>query len=112
MQAKKKTVALVEPDAGNIDSSLQKSILTRYAEKHGIHIDTMYGERAPLAGAPGGIDHRDVINDIKSGGVGLLLVVQDARHAVLEELLQECEKAGATVKFIDVQQERGLMQTP
>jgi hypothetical protein len=112
MQAKKKTVALVEPDAGNIDSSLQKSILTRYADKHGIDIDTMYGERTPLAGAAGGVKHRDVINDIRGGGVGLLLIVQDVRHAVPEELLKECENAGVTLKFIDVQQERGLMQTP
>jgi hypothetical protein len=112
MQAKKKTVAIVEPDAGNVDASLQKYILTQYAKKHGIDIDVMYGERAPLAGAAGGIDHRNVINDVASGGVGLLLVVQDVRHAVPEELFKECEKAGVTVKFIDVQQERGLMQTP
>jgi hypothetical protein len=112
MQAKKKTVAIVEPDAGNIDASLQKYILTQYAKKHGISIDVMYGERAPLAGAAGRIDHRNVINDVRSGGVGLLLVVQDVRHSVPEELLKECEKAGVKVKFIDVQQESGLMQTP
>jgi hypothetical protein len=112
MQAKKKTVALVEPDAGNVDASLQKSILTQYAKKHGIKIDVTYGERAPLAGAAGHLDHRNIINDVTSGGVGLLLVVQDVRHSVPEELLKECENAGVNVKFIDVQRERGLMQTP
>jgi hypothetical protein len=110
MQAKKKTVALIEPAAGNIDASYQKAILVRYAEMHNIEIDKIYGERAPLAGTAGEAEHRNLLNDIKDGGVGLLLVLADARHAVPNEILDACRDEGVTLKFVDVQQERGLSQ--
>jgi hypothetical protein len=111
MQAKKKTVALIEAAAGNVDSSFQKSVLTRYAEKHNLDIDNFVGDRTPREGAAGQTEHRDLLNNIREGGVGMLLVLSDARHAVPEEILEECRAAGATVKFVDVQEERGLTQT-
>jgi len=108
MQAKKKTIALIEPAAGNVDSSYQKAILARYAQLHNIKIDHIYGERAPLAGTAGEVDHGQVLNDIKDGGVGLLLVLSDVRHAIPQELFDACRESGVTVKMVDVQQDRGL----
>jgi hypothetical protein len=37
-----------------------------------------------------------------------LLVVAEVLHAVPDEVLEECRKAGVKVDLIDVQQERGL----
>ncbi|HXG91003.1 MAG TPA: hypothetical protein VNN73_01375 [Blastocatellia bacterium] len=111
MQAKKKTVALIEPAAGNVDASYQKSILTRYAENNKFEIDQTYGERAPLAGTPGETEYADLLNDIKDGGVGLLLALEDVRHSLPREILDACRDAGVKVKFVDTQQERGLSQT-
>jgi hypothetical protein len=110
MQATKKTIALIETAAGNVDAAYQRAILTRYAELQQLEIGTTYGERAPLAGTAAAPDHRDVINDIKSGGVGRLLILADVRHAVPEAVLAEADNAGVEVKFVDVQQERGLSQ--
>ena len=110
MQATKKTVALIETAAGNVDAAYQRAILTRYAELQQFEVDTIYGERAPLAGTAAAPEHRNVINDIKSGGVGRLLILADVRHAVPEEVLTEARNAGVEVKFVDVQQERGLSQ--
>jgi hypothetical protein len=50
MQAKRKSVALIETSSSNIDASLQRATLTRYAAKHDIEIDNIVGERAPTAG--------------------------------------------------------------
>ncbi|MFY9608835.1 MAG: hypothetical protein WAU45_09505 [Blastocatellia bacterium] len=108
MQTKKKTVALVESSAGNVDPISQKAILTRYAAKHGFDIDSMIGEWTPSSGTAGKPEHRNLLNDIRDGGVGRLLVLIEVRHAVPEEVLEECRKAGVRVTFIDVQQERGL----
>jgi hypothetical protein len=110
MQDKKKTVALIEPAAGTADQNHQKSILARYAQLHNIKIDHIYGERSPLAGAAGEVDHKQVLNDIKDGGVGLLLVLSDVRHSIPKEVFDACREAGVTVKMVDVQQERGLSQ--
>jgi hypothetical protein len=111
MQAKKKTIALIEPAAGDVDSSYQKAILVRYAQSHNIKIDHIYGERAPQAGTAGEIDHRQVLNDIKDGGVGLLLVLSDVQHVIPKELFDACRESGVTVKIVDVQQDRGLAET-
>lgn len=110
MQATKKTIALIETAAGNVDAAYQKAILTRYAEMQKIEIGTTYGARAPQAGTADPTEHRNVINDIRSGGVGRLLILADVRHAVPEEVLTEARNAGVEVKFVDVQQERGLSQ--
>ena len=110
MQAKKKTVALVEPAAGNVDASFQRSVLTRYAQKHNLTIDWMIGERAPLAGASDNVEHRNLINEIKGGGVERLLILADVRHAVPESVIEASRASGVEVDFIDVQQERGLAQ--
>ena len=110
MQAKKKVVALIETAAGNVDAAYQRAILTRYAELHQMEVDTAYGERAPLAGAAAAPEHRNLVNDIKSGGVGHLLILADVRHAVPEEVLTAASEAGVEVKFVDVQQDRGLSQ--
>jgi hypothetical protein len=110
MQSKKKTVALIEPAAGNVDAGFQKSTLTRYADLQKIEIDHVYGERVPLAGAAGNTEHEQVLNDIREGGVGLLLALAEVKHAVPTEILDACREAGAVVKFVDVQQERGLSQ--
>jgi hypothetical protein len=53
-----------------------------------------------------------LINEIRSGAVGRLLVLGDVRHAIPEDVLAECRKAGVEVIFVDVQQERGLTQVP
>lgn len=108
MQIKKKTVALVESAAGNVDPISQKAILARYAAKHRLDIDLMIGEWTPSSGAAGEPQHRNLLNDIRDGGVGRLLVLVEVRHAVPDEVLEECRKAGVKVDFIDVQQERGL----
>lgn len=108
MQIKKKTVALVESAAGNVDPISQKAILARYAGKHKLKIDLMIGEWTPASGTAGEPEHRNLVNDIRDGGVGRLLVLLEARHAVPDEVLEECRKAGVKVDFIDVQQERGL----
>jgi hypothetical protein len=108
MQLKKKTVALVEPAAGNVDPISQKSILARYAEKHKLEIDLTIGEWAPGSGAAGEPEHRNLLNDIRQGGVGRLLVLSNVRHLVPDEVIEECRKAGVKIDFIDVQQERGL----
>lgn len=108
MQIKKKTVALVESAAGNVDPIAQKAILARYADKHRVHIDWMIGEWTPGSGTAGEPEHRNLLNDIRDGGVGRLLVLTEVRHAVPEEVLDECRKAGVKVDFIDVQLERGL----
>src|SRR5947199_2623106 len=50
MQATKKTVALIETAAGNVDAAYQRAILTRYAELQQFEVDTIYGQRAPSAG--------------------------------------------------------------
>ena len=110
MQAKKKTVALIEPAAGNVDAAYQKTVLKRYAELHRLEIDHMYGERVPLAGTADELRHRDLVNDIKSGGVGHLLILADVRHAVPEDVLQAARQANVEVEFVDVQQHRGLAQ--
>jgi hypothetical protein len=110
MQAKKKIVALIEPAAGNVDAAYQRAVLKRYAELHDMEIDHMYGERAPLAGTAGSPRHGDLVNDIKSGGVGRLLILADVRHAVPEDVLTAAGKAGVEVEFIDVQQHRGLAE--
>ena len=104
---KKKVVALVEPTAGNLDASFQEVTLRRYAERHGLGIDLLIGGRTPHAGASGKPEHRNLLNDINNGEVGRLLVLQEVRHYVPEELLTACRKAGVKVDFIDVQQERG-----
>jgi hypothetical protein len=109
MQAKK-VVALIEPAAGNVDAAYQRAVLKRYAELHQIELGHLYGERAPLAGAAGAPRHRDLINDIKSGGVSRLLILADVRHAVPEDVLTVAQEAGVEVQFVDVQQERGLSQ--
>ena len=109
MQARK-TVALIEPAAGNVDAAYQRAILTRYAELHGFEVDTIFGERAPQAGAADSPEHRDLVNAIKSGGVGRLLILTDVRHAVPEDVLTEARNAQVEVKFVDVQQDRGLSQ--
>jgi hypothetical protein len=111
MQAKKKNVMLIEPAAENVDASFQKATLSQYAGKHNIDIDNIVGERTPLAGKAGNPDHRNLLNDIKDGGVGLLLILDDVRHAVPDEIVAACREAGTTVKFVNVQQERGLSQT-
>lgn len=108
MQIKKKTVALVESAAGNVDPISQKAILSRYAHKHKLDIDLMVGERTPSSGAAGPPSHRNLLNDIREGGVGRLLVLAEVRHAIPDEVLEECRKAGVKVDFIDVQQESGL----
>jgi hypothetical protein len=108
MQNKKKTVALVEPAAGNVDPISQKAILRRYAGKHKLDIDLMIGEWAPSSGTAGEPEHRNLLNDIRDGGVGRLLVLTEVRHAVPDEVLEECRKAGVKVDLIDVQKERGL----
>jgi hypothetical protein len=110
MQAKKKTVALIEPAAGNVDAAYQRAVLKRYAELHHMELDHMYGERAPLAGTAGAPRHRDLVNDIKSGGVGRMLILADVRHAVPEEVLQAARQASVEVEFVDVQQHRGLAE--
>jgi hypothetical protein len=111
MQTKKETVGLIEPAAENVDASLQRATLMRYAAKHDIHIDYFVGERAPLAGRAGEPRHHDLLNNIKDGGVGLLLMLEDARQAVPEEILSACRDAGVEVKFVNVLEERGLSQT-
>jgi hypothetical protein len=108
VQIKKKTVALVESAAGNVDPIAQKAILARYAEKHRFRIDLMIGEWTPSSGTAGEPEHRNLLNDIRDGGVGRLLVLIEVRHAVSDEVLEECRKAGVKVDFIDVQQESGL----
>lgn len=108
MQTKKKTVALVESAAGNVDPISQKAILARYAAKHRFDIDLMIGEWTPSSGTAGEPEHRNLLNDIRDGGVGRLLVLTEVRHAVPGEVLEECRKAGVKVDFIDVQLERGL----
>ena len=85
-----------------------KAILARYAAKHRIEVDLTIGEWTPGSGAAGEPEHRNLLNDIKDGGVGRLLVLVEVRHAVPDEVLDECRKAGVKVDFIDVQQERGL----
>jgi hypothetical protein len=42
--------------------------------------------------------------------VGLLLILDDVRHAVPDEILSACRDAGVTVKFVNVLEERGLSQ--
>jgi hypothetical protein len=111
MQAKK-TVALIEPTARNVDVAFQRATLADYAKKYNFEIDLFIGDRAPAAGTAGGVDHRNLVNDIKQGGVGQLLILADARSAVPEEVLDEAKEAGVTVKFVDVHQESGLGQTP
>jgi len=108
MQIKRKTVALVESAAGNVDPISQKAILARYAAKHKLAIDLTIGEWTPSAGAAGEPKHRNLLNDIRDGGVGRLLVLAEVRHAVPDEVFEECRKAGVKVDFVDVQQERGL----
>ncbi|HSB11541.1 MAG TPA: hypothetical protein VLM38_18780 [Blastocatellia bacterium] len=108
MQIKKKTVALVEPAAGNVDPVSQKAILARYANKHRLDVDLVIGEWSPSLGTAGEPEHRNLLNDIRDGGVGRLLVLADVRHAVPDNVLAECRKAGVKVDFIDVLQERGL----
>lgn len=110
MQAKRKNVALIESAAETADASYQKATLARYAEIHDIEIHKTYGERAPLAGAAGETEHKNLLNDIKDGGVGLLLALADVRHAVPDEILKACRELDVTVKFVDVQQDRGLAQ--
>ena len=112
MQANKKTVALIEPAAGNLDAAFQKATLARYAQLHNLEIGHFCGERAPSAGAAGKTQHKDLINEIRSGAVGRLLVLADVRHAIPEDVLAECRKAGVEVIFVDVQQQRGLTQVP
>jgi hypothetical protein len=109
MQTKKKVIALVEPQAGNVDPVTQKAILARYAEKHSIKIDQEIGGWTPEAGTAGKPEHRNLINDIRGGGVGRLLVLADVRHAIPEEVMAECRKAKIKVDFIDVLKEGGLM---
>jgi hypothetical protein len=108
MEPKRTTVALIEPAAGNVDADFQKAVLARYANKHGIEIDLMVGERVPHLGAPGLAEHRNLLNDIRSKRVGRLLVVADVRHALPQEFVSECEKAGVRLLFVDVSQEGGL----
>jgi hypothetical protein len=110
MQAKRKNVALIETSSGNIDASLQKATLTRYAAKHNIEIDNIVGERAPAAGAAGAPEHGDLLNDIRQGGVGLLLILDDVRHAVPDEILSACRDADVKIKFVNALEERGLSQ--
>ncbi|HEX5732608.1 MAG TPA: hypothetical protein VF131_07215 [Blastocatellia bacterium] len=112
MQANKKTVALIEPAAGNLDAAFQRATLARYAQLHHIEIGHFCGERTPTAGAAGNPEHKDLISEIRGGGVVRLLVMADVRHAVPEDVLAECRKAGVEVIFVDVQQERGLTQVP
>src|SRR5205085_1094073 len=107
MQAKKKTVVLIEPAAGNVDAAYQRAVLKRYAELHRLEIDHMYGEYTPLAGEP---RHRDLVNDIKSGGVSRLLILADVRHGLARDVLKAARKAGVEVEFVDVEQNRGLAQ--
>ncbi|HWP45151.1 MAG TPA: hypothetical protein VNO14_18055 [Blastocatellia bacterium] len=109
MQDKKKVVALIEPQAGNVDPITQKAILSRYAEKHRIKIDRKIGEQAPESGTAGDPGHRDLINDIRDGGVERLLVLSNVKYMIPEEVLIECRKANVKVDFIDVQREGGLM---
>ena len=108
MQIKKKTIALVESAAGNVDPIAQKAILARYADKHRFDIDQMIGEWTPSSGTAGEPEHRNLVNDIRDGGVGRLLVLTEVRHAIPDEVLEECRNAGVKVEFIDVQQESGL----
>jgi hypothetical protein len=108
MQTKKKTVALVEPAAGNVNPISQKATLARYAHKHKLDIDLMIGEWTPSSGTAGPPEHRNLLNDIRDGGVGRLLVLAEVLHDVPEEVFEECRKAGVKVDLIDVQQERGL----
>jgi hypothetical protein len=110
MQARKKTVALIEPTARNVDVAFQRATLANYAKKYNFEIDLFIGDHAPVAGTAGPVDHRNLINDIKDGGVGQLLILADARHAVPEKVLEAAKESGAIVKFVDVQQERGLAQ--
>ncbi len=112
MQANKRTVALIEPAAGNVNASFQRATLKRYAELHHFEVSHFFGDRAPLAGTAGNPEHRNLINEIRSGAVGRLLILADARHAVPEEILKESRKAGVEVIFVDVQQHRGLAQVP
>lgn len=110
MQAKKKTVAMIEPTAGNVDASFQRTVLTRYAEKHDLTIDWTIGERAPLAGTAGDVEYRNLINEITQGTVGRLLILADARHEVPDNVIAAAREHGVEVDFVDVQQERGLAQ--
>ena len=112
MQANKKTVALIEPAAGNVNAAFQRATLARYAQLHHLEISHFSGERAPSAGAAGNPEHKNLINEIRSGAVGRLLVLADVRHAMPEDVLAECRNAGVEVTFVDVQQERGLTQAP
>ncbi|HKQ04832.1 MAG TPA: recombinase family protein [Blastocatellia bacterium] len=111
MQSNNRSVALIEPAAGNVDAAFQRATLKRYAESHHFEISHFCGDRAPLAGAAGNPEHKNLINEIRGGAVGRLLILADVRHAVPEEVLEECRKAGVEVIFVDVQQERGLTQT-
>jgi hypothetical protein len=111
MQAKRQNVALIETAAGNVDASIQRATLTQYAAKHNIEIDNIVGERAPSAGRAGEPDHRDLLNNIRDGGVGLLLIMEDVRHSVSDEVLSACRDADVTVKFVNALEERGLSQT-
>jgi hypothetical protein len=45
-----RTIALVEPAAGNIDAVIQKFVLRRYADKHNLKIDLTIGGQAPQSG--------------------------------------------------------------
>lgn len=109
MQTKKEVVALIEPQASNLDPITQKSILSRYAEKHGIRIDRRVGEQVPQAGVAGEPGHRNLLNDIKDGRVERLLVLSDVKYVIPEEVFIECRKANVKVDLIDIQREGGLM---
>ncbi len=110
MQGKKKTVALVESAAGNVDASFQRTVLTRYAQKYNLTVDWMIGDRAPLAGTADDTEHRNLINEIKNGGVERLLILADVRHEVPETVIAAAREHDIAVDFVDVQQERGLAQ--
>jgi hypothetical protein len=104
----RKTVALIEPQAQNVDPHTQKFILSRYAEKHGMRIDLIIGERAPELGAAGAPEHRNLLNEIRAGGVDRVLVLAEVKHAVPAELQAECRKQHVKLELVDVQQEGGL----
>jgi hypothetical protein len=66
------------------------------------------GEFSPSSGTAGKPEHSNLLNDIRDGGVGRLLVLAEVRHAVPDQVIDECRKTGVKVDFIDVQQEGGL----